>query len=139
MASESGALDARNPNLQPFFEHGGKLIQYHGWNDNLIPPLNSVNYYNSVVEKLEKAAISNSMRLFMVPGMAHCGGGNGPNTFDSIGTLETWREKGTAPVQVTAANAAVTLTRPLCPYPQYAKYKGTGNQKDAANWICAAP
>ena len=78
-------------------------------------------------------------RLFMVPGMAHCRGGDGPNTFDTIGTLETWREKGVAPAQITAVEPASGLSRPLCPYPQYAKYKGTGELKDAANWACTAP
>ena len=82
---------------------------------------------------------SDWMRLFMVPGMAHCGNGPGPNVFDAIGTLDTWREKGVAPAQLTASNTQAFLTRPLCPYPQYAKYKGTGNQKDAANWACTAP
>ena len=69
----------------------------------------------------------------------HCGGGAGPNTFDSIGTLEAWREKGTAPAEITAFNPQTGLSRPVCPYPQYAKYKGSGNLKDAANWACSAP
>jgi feruloyl esterase len=78
-------------------------------------------------------------RLFMVPGMGHCRGGDGPDSFDSIGTLEKWREKGQAPVTMAAVNKTSGLSRPLCAYPQYAKYKGTGDLKDAANWSCVAP
>jgi feruloyl esterase len=63
----------------------------------------------------------------------------GPNTFDTIGTLEAWREKGTVPTEITAFNPESGLSRPLCPYPQFAKYNGTGNLKDAANWKCVAP
>ena len=79
------------------------------------------------------------MRLFMVPGMGHCGGGPGVNTFDSIGTIENWVEKGIAPDQIMGRNNAGTLTRPLCQYPQFAEYKGTGDLKNAANWACKAP
>ena len=82
-------------------------------------------YYESVLDKMGKNQ-GDWMRLFMVPGMAHCRGGEGPNTFDKIGTLEAWREKGVVPAQITAANPQSALSRPLCPYPQYAKYKGTG-------------
>ena len=79
---------------------------------------------------------SNWMRLFMTPGMAHCGGGPGVNTFDSIGTIEKWREHGIAPDQMIGSNAQTGLKRPICPYPQSAQYKGSGDLKDAANWVC---
>ena len=82
---------------------------------------------------------SNWMRLFMVPGMGHCGGGPGVNTFDQIGTLEKWVEKGIAPDQIMGTGQQGTLTRPLCPYPQYAEYKGSGDLKSAMNWACKAP
>jgi feruloyl esterase len=78
-------------------------------------------------------------RLFMVPGMAHCRGGDGPDTFDTIATMEQWREQGVTPAQMSGSNQRSGLTRPLCPYPQYAKYKGTGDLKDAKNWACSAP
>ncbi len=136
--SKVGFVDAVDPDLKAFKAHGGKLFLYAGWGDTTITPENTVLYYESVLNKMGKNQ-GDWMRLFMVPGMAHCGNGPGPNVFDSIGTLSEWREKGVAPVQVTAANAQSTTTRPLCPYPQYAKYKGTGNYKDAANWTCAAP
>jgi feruloyl esterase len=71
--------------------------------------------------------------------MGHCRGGDGPDTFDTIGTLEKWREKGVTPATIAATNRTSGLSRPLCPYPQYAKYKGTGDLKDAANWSCVAP
>ena len=131
-----GFVDAVDPDLNTFKAHGGKLLLYAGWADTAITPENTVLYYESVLEKMGKSQDA-WMRLFMVPGMAHCGGGPGPNTFDTIGTMEYWREKGVAPAQLTAANAPAAMTRPLCPYPQYAKYKGIGNMKDAANWVCA--
>jgi feruloyl esterase len=133
-----GFVDAVDPDLKAFKAHGGKLFLYAGWSDTRITPANTVLYYESVLDKMGKNQ-GDWVRLFMVPGMAHCRGGNGPDTFDSIGTLEAWREKGAAPAQVTATNAASALSRPLCPFPQYAKYKGSGNFKDAANWTCAAP
>ena len=100
-----------------------------------ITPETTIWYYDSVLNKMGKNQ-SDWMRLFMVPGMAHCGGGPGVNTFDSIGTLEKWVEKGVAPEQMMGTGAQGTLTRPLCPYPQAAQYKGTGDLKDAANWVC---
>jgi feruloyl esterase len=131
-----GFVDAVDPDLRAFKAHGGKLLLYAGWGDTTITPENTVLYYESVLEKMGKSQ-DGWVRLFMIPGMAHCGGGPGPNTFDSIGTLEYWRERGVAPAQMTAANTQAAITRPVCPYPQYAKYKGTGNVKDAANWACA--
>jgi len=135
IAAKVGFVDAVNPDLSAFKAHGGKLLLYAGWADTGITPENTVLYYENVLNKMGKGQ-DDWVRLFMVPGMGHCGGGPGPNSFDSIGTLEYWREKGVAPAQITAANTQASITRPLCPYPQSAKYKGTGNIKDAANWIC---
>ena len=95
-------------------------------------------YYESVLNKMGKNQ-ADWTRLFMVPGMLHCRGGDGPHSFDTIGTLEAWRERGVAPAQIMASNPQSGLSRPLCPFPQYAKYKGTGGLKDAANWACTAP
>ncbi len=139
---ESQAMDARNPNLQPYFAHGGKLLHYHGWNDTVITPLNSVNYYKSVADTLggvEK--IKDSYRLFMVPGMSHCRGGDGTDRFDPLVPLEQWVEKGQRPDFITAARYSgdkVERTRPLCPYPQVAVYKGTGSTDKAENFTCRA-
>jgi feruloyl esterase len=136
--SKVGFVDAVDPDLSKFKARGGKLLLYAGWGDTTITPENTVLYYESVLARMGKNQ-GDFTRLFMVPGMAHCRGGNGPNTFDTIGTLEAWREKGVAPAQITAYNPQTNLSRPLCPYPQYAKYKGTGNVKDATNWSCVAP
>jgi feruloyl esterase len=134
--------DVVSPNLRPFFAHGGKLLQYHGWSDQNIPPENSINYYKKVANTLGGAqAFADSYRLFMVPGMAHCGGGEGPNSFDMLGALEQWREQGEAPAQIVASkvnNGVVERSLPLCPYPQRAIYRGSGNVNDAANFTCTA-
>ena len=133
-------LRAVDPDLKKFVVRGGKLILYHGWSDNLIAPLNSINYFNSVVSKLgglEKT--EESVRLFMAPGMGHCSGGDGPNVFDMVAPLEEWVEQGKAPELVVAAHKSrgqVDRTRPWCPYPQVAKYKGAGSIDDAANFVC---
>jgi feruloyl esterase len=133
-------LNALNPNLRPFIDHGGRLIQFHGWADPQISPANSTQYYTRVVDTLGGAKrIHGSYRLFMAPGMGHCGGGEGPNTFDMVAALEQWVEHGKAPDQILAShssNGVVDRTRPLCPYPQVAAYKGTGSIDDAPNFVC---
>jgi Tannase and feruloyl esterase len=139
------SLNDIDPNLKEFFSRDGKLLMYHGWSDPLIPPLNTVNYYESVQKLLKvvgAAKAENSMRLFMFPGMTHCGGGEGPNRFDAIGSLSQWVEKGEAPTNMIAShftNNAVDRTRPVCPYPQVASYKGSGSTDDASNFVCKTP
>ena len=96
--------NATDPNLKEFFGHSGKLLQYQGWNDQLIAPQNSVNYFKSVLDKMGGAAkVKDSYRLFMVPGMSHCQGGDGTDTFDALGALEQWVERGKAPDQILAS------------------------------------
>ena len=134
-------IGATDPNLKEFFSHGGKLIIYHGWNDQLITAHNSIDYYNSVAAKMGGPnKIDASFRLFMAPGMNHCSGGDGPSRIDPVSALEQWVEKGTAPDKIIASHATasnqVDRTRPLCPYPQVAQYTGTGNSDDAANFTC---
>ncbi len=140
-AKIDGAVqNAVDPNLKPFFSHGGKLLQYQGWNDQLIAPLNSVNYFKSVLDTMGGAAkVKDSYRLFMVPGMNHCQGGDGTDTFDALGALEQWVEKGKAPDQILASrmrDGKADRTRPLCPYPQVAVYEGKGSTDDAQNFTC---
>jgi feruloyl esterase len=138
--ADHDTLNALDPNLKPFIDRGGKLIQFHGWADPQISPANSTQYYTRVVDALGGAPkVHGSYRLFMAPGMGHCGGGEGPNTFDMVAALEQWVEHGKAPDQILAShstNGAVDRTRPLCPYPQLAMYKGTGSIDDAANFVC---
>ena len=139
---DSGTINALDPNLKAFFGHGGKLLHYHGWSDPQISPGSSVSYYKSVLDAMGGSGVTDSYRLFMVPGMAHCGGGEGPNVFDMLPVLEQWVQKGKAPEQIIASrvrDGKVDRTRPLCPYPQVAQYKGTGSTDAAANFVCKAP
>lgn len=149
------ALNATNPDLSAFRSRGGKLILYHGWNDPAIPALNTVNYYQEVIAKMGRGTAESFTRLYMVPGMQHCGGGPGPENFgealDATSTdpqhniritLENWVEKGSAPSSFVVSKAASAsspeITRPLCPYPQAAKYKGTGDSNKAENFKCVS-
>jgi feruloyl esterase len=136
-------LNAIDPNLRAFKAHGGKLLMYHGWNDPLIFPGVSVNYYQNVVKTMGGAAKTEDFaRLFMIPGMEHCDGGPGTDIFDKVGTLEQWVEKGAAPDKIIAShktNGVLDMTRPLCPYPQVARWTGSGSTNDAANFRCVDP
>ncbi len=132
-----GYVDAVNPDLGKFKSSGGKLLMFHGWSDTGITPETTVWYYEQVLKKMGSNQ-SNWMRLFMVPGMGHCGGGPGVNGFDQIGTLERWVEKGVAPDTIMGTGAE-GMTRPICQYPQGLEYKGSGDLTDAANWSCKAP
>ena len=137
---ENLVMNATNPDMKVFFAHGGKLLIYHGWSDTNVPTLNTIKYYKNVVDLMGgPAKTSNSMRLFLEPGMGHCGGGEGPNVFDKVSALDQWVDHGKAPDQIIASHSTagkVDRTRPLCAYPQVAKYKGSGSIDDAANFVC---
>ena len=136
-------LNATNPDLKEFRRRGGKLLQYHGWNDQLIAAENSINYYESVQKFFGSAAeVQSFYRLFMVPGMTHCAGGTGPNAFDMQPLLEQWVERGVPPDRVIATrsiNGVVDRSRPLCVYPRAAVYTGKGDTNEAASFVCKDP
>ncbi len=151
-------LNSDKLDLTPFKAHGGKLIQWHGWADSLVTPLGSVEYYKRVSAAQETPSKTPEFyRLFLAPGVDHCGGGPGPNQFgqaggngdpdhDIVAALYQWVEKGIAPGRIIATKyiendpaKGVAMTRPLCPYPQVAKYKGTGDTNAATSFVCSAP
>jgi len=132
------AVDSVNPNLNPFFAHNGKLLMYHGWADPGVPPQGTVDYFNNVKETVGAKA-SEDIRLFMVPGMGHCRGGDGTDQFDAVKALEQWVEKSKAPERIEASrvrNGKVDRTRPLCAYPKVAVYIGSGSTDESANFSC---
>ena len=133
-------LSPLDPDLRPFKKLGGKLIMYHGWSDPGISAAGTVAYYDQVVRKVGGQKNADSFaRLYMVPGMHHCGGGPGPNAFDMLPVLEAWVEQGVAPASVIASrivDGKTERTRPLCPHPQVARYSGQGSVDDAASFRC---
>ncbi len=166
-AKAGHVLNATNPDLRSFRAGGGRLIQYHGWGDAAIPASSSIEYYESVRTFMSRYPDARTpanpptedfYRLFLVPGMGHCGGGAGPNSFgnganrsmagdperDIFTALERWVERGEAPIRIIGSGTAADdptkpLTRPLCPYPQVAQYRGSGDVNDFSNFACVAP
>jgi len=152
-------LNAVNPDLSAFKRRGGKLILYHGWSDAALPPMGSVNYYQSVVAKMGAKSVTDFVRLYMMPGVQHCVGGPGPSEFGTLpakqadpstsvsAALERWVENGVAPHAIIATKyktdgspaSGVLRSRPLCPYPQTAQYKGSGSTDEASSYVCKAP
>jgi hypothetical protein len=148
-------IGTNNANLESFHAAGGKVIMWHGWADQLIYPRATVAYYNSVVQASGAQGANEFVRLFMAPGVAHCGGGPGPNVFgqspsngagttqnnDMFKALVRWVEHGTSPefIIATRVDNGVTTTRQLCRYPQIATYTGVGNPGDWSNFYCANP
>jgi len=135
-----GQFTATDPDLSAFKKRGGKLLQYHGWNDQQISAQNSIDYHDTVVARMGGVRETDDFyRLFMVPGMLHCGGGRGTDRFDTIAAMEQWVERGVAPARIEASHITdgkVDRTRPLCPYPQVAVYSGSGSTDASANFSC---
>lgn len=144
----ASALNATDPDLSRFTKRGGKLVLYHGWDDAAIPAGSTVDYFESVQKKMGTNA-TESVRLYMVPGMQHCGGGPGTNSFGQGGNsapfdpdqniykaLERWVEQGVRPGPITATHQNPNFSRPLCPYPMKARWSGHGDTSEAANFSC---
>jgi feruloyl esterase len=127
----------QNPDIGAFVARGGKLLLWHGFNDPGPSPLSTVAYFDAVNERVPAAG--SGVRLFLAPGVLHCGGGAGPDQLDTLSALERWVEQGIAPARIIATKANSPLERPLCPYPQLAKYTGSGDTNDPANYECAVP
>ncbi|HMC77484.1 MAG TPA: tannase/feruloyl esterase family alpha/beta hydrolase [Vicinamibacterales bacterium] len=131
-------MNADSPDLSAFRGHKGKLLLWHGWADPALNPLATIRYYKDVVARDPRAV--DDVRLFLLPGVLHCGGGPGPGPFDPVAPLVDWVEKGIAPSELVARKAATPTqparSRPVCAYPAKASYKGTGSTDDAANFIC---
>jgi hypothetical protein len=137
----SKQADAKNPDLSKFRKRGGKLLMTYGWADSILQPMAGVNYYEQAVAKNGPDTMA-FFRLFMVPGMEHCGGGIGPDRHDPMTAMIDWVEKDTAPASMVASRVVdnkVVRTRPLCAYPQVARYSGQGSIDDAGNFRCVAP
>ena len=142
MARKANAIEtAQAADLAKFLQRGGKIVFYHGWGDPSVAPQATINYINDAKKAAPGAA--DQMRLFMIPGMGHCQGGAGvTDKFDAAAALDAWVVDKKAPQQILAShieNGKATRTRPLCPFPQVASYKGTGSTDDAANFACKAP
>jgi feruloyl esterase len=140
--ADEGVIDRTDPNLRPFFDAGGKLLMYHGWSDPQVPALDTVDYFDAVLKATGEARRGTAIELYMEPGVSHCFGGDGPDTFDAVGALDTWERSGHAPSHIVAARLStdgeVVRTRPLCPYPEIARYVGSGSIDDAASFRCTA-
>ena len=137
----SKLADAKDPDLSKFRKRGGKLIMTYGWADTILQPMAGVHYYEEATKK-NGPGTKDFFRLFMIPGMSHCSGGIGPDRHDPVTAVINWVEKDAAPASITASrvvNNQVVRTRPLCPYPEVARYKGQGSIDDAANFRCVAP
>jgi feruloyl esterase len=138
---DQGTLNV-TADLRTFKQRGGKLLLYHGWRDQNFSAETTINYYRSVLDRVGTAQSDDWVRLFLAPGVGHCGGGEGPNAFDVVAAMEQWVEHDKAPGQIIATrrtDGKVVRTRPLCRYPQVARYRGTGSIDDAANFACVAP
>ena len=139
IVDEPAGMAAVDPDISEFVERGGKLLLAHGWLDGMISPQNTIDYYEEVLATVGRKHAKDSVRLFLSPGVNHCGGGEGPSDVDYLATIDAWVEEGIAPERIIASmplDDGGELTRPLCAYPSVGRYKGTGDTNDAANFEC---
>lgn len=137
--SDLARVNASNSDISAYVRRGGRLILSGGWNNALVPAGAILDYYRSVEATIGLQDTRDGVRLYMVPGMIECNGGPGTDTFDMLGVMRQWVERGEAPGAVTARrleHGKVVRTRPLCPYPQVASYRGSGSTDDAKNFVC---
>jgi feruloyl esterase len=142
IAADTAGLTATEPDLSAFVASGGKLLLWHGWTDGLIPPRNTIRYYESVLATIGAEKAKDSVRLFLAPGVDHCSGGYGAYDFDALEVLEAWVERGRRPDRIVASRPlpdGALRTRPLCPFPEIGRYSGTGSSDDAASFECGPP
>jgi feruloyl esterase len=140
-ADPDAVLKSDSANIKPFFDRGGKLLMYQGFADPQVTSDNAIRYHQMVLDKVGKGVEGKSIELFMVPGMYHCQGGPGTDTFNKMAAIEQWVEKGKAPDRIVASHMTdgkADRTRPLCVFPKVAKWNATGSTDDAANFSCVA-
>jgi feruloyl esterase len=140
-ADPDDVLGSTDPNMRTFFARGGKLLLYHGWSDPQVTPYNTIDFFQKVVASQGGAGVGTAIQLYMVPGMNHCAGGPGTDNFDRMAAIEEWIKTGAAPKRIEAwhvTTGTTDRTRPLCPFGQVAKWNGSGNTNESANFACVA-
>jgi hypothetical protein len=142
MESSMQFMTALSTDLSAFKKQGGRMIIYHGNSDGVFSPHDTINWYEAMDERMHGKAQS-FVRLFLIPGMGHCGGGPGTTQFNAFSSLVDWVENGISPDRIIATAPAGTpwtgRTRPLCPYPEQARYKGSGSIEDESSFTCRPP
>lgn len=139
--AQAKVFNAMDPDIRPFQRAGGKLIVWHGWGDPGVPPMSSVDYYNAV-RRTVGSSVDDFARLYMLPGVAHCSGGEGPDKLNLIDPIVAWVEDGVAPDAIVLSRKSFgrTLqTRPVFPFPKAARYSGKGDPNQASSFVAASP
>ena len=135
---DNGLLATRNVDLKPFFSQGGKLLMWHGWDDDQVPAESSIHYYENVRKAVGRLA-DDGIALFLLPGVSHCSGGAGPDTFGRMQAIEQWVEKSVTPARLMAermSDGKVQMRRPICAYPQVPQFQGAGDTSNPDDFVC---